>query len=237
IRVLAIATAMFVGAAGVALASTMLNPAPATAVIQACQLKGIGTIRIVTAARDCNTKFEIPISWNNQGPAGLAGAPGIPGAKGDKGDTGAQGQTGAAGVVTLATLVGSPCVDHTGHPGTITFTTSATDEVILRCTPGSAGSGGSPGDQPAAHLLGLTFARFDATYYTLTVSLDHPVAQDTTVTLTSADTASVVVPPTVMVPTGQSSASRDDVAIVGTAGAEITAALNGETIHATLTPN
>jgi hypothetical protein len=57
------------------------------------------------------------------------------------------------------------------------------------------------------------------------------------VTLTSADPTSVVVPATVTVVTGQSSASRDDVVIVGTAGAEITAALNGETIHATLTPN
>jgi hypothetical protein len=57
------------------------------------------------------------------------------------------------------------------------------------------------------------------------------------VTLTSADTASVVVPATVTVPTGQSSVSWPDVAIFGTAGAEITATLNGETIHATLTPN
>jgi hypothetical protein len=227
----------------------MLNPAPTTAVIQACQLKNIGTIRIVTTASDCSTKFEIPISWNNQGPAGapgpkgepgaagLVGAPGVPGAKGDKGDTGTQGQTGAPGVVTLATLAGSPCIDHTEHAGTITLTTSAADEVVLRCTSNPAGSGGAPGDQPPAHLLGLTFARSDATHYILTVALDHTVAQNTTVTLTSADTASVVVPATATVLTGQSSASRDDVAIFGTAGAEITATLNGETIHATLTPN
>jgi hypothetical protein len=120
LRLLAVATAMFVGAAGVAFASTMLDPAPTPAVIQACQLKGIGTIRIVKAASDCNTKLETPLSWNSQGPAGapgpkgepgaagLAGAPGTPGAKGDKGDTGAQGQTGVPGVVTLATLAGSP---------------------------------------------------------------------------------------------------------------------------------
>jgi hypothetical protein len=162
---------------------------------------------------------------------GRPALPEFPAPKGDKGDT------GAPGVVTLAPLAGSSCEDHTGQAGTITVTTSAADEVVLHCSVTPGADGGSPGDQPPAHLLGLTFARFDARYYTLTVALDHPVTEDTTVTLTSADTASVVVPATVTVPTGQSSASSSDVAIFGTVGAEITAALNGEIIHATLTPN
>src|SRR5258708_6060517 len=103
LRLLAVATAMFVGAAGVALASTMLDPVSAPTVIQACQLKGIGTIRIVKATSDCNTRVETPLSWNSQGPAGppgpkgdigtagpagAAGIAGLQGPKGDKGDTG-----------------------------------------------------------------------------------------------------------------------------------------------------
>ena len=158
-------------------------------------------------------------------PAGTAGAPGP------------RGDTGAPGVATLGALAGSPCEDHTGRAGTITIATSAADDVVLHCSAGAGGSGGPPGDQPPVHLLALSFERFDATHYTVTVALDHTVAQDTSVTLTSADTTSVVVPGTVTVLTGQSSASRPDVTIIGSAGAEITATLNGETIHATLTPN
>jgi hypothetical protein len=243
LRLLAVATAMFVGAAGVALASTMLDPAPTPTVIQTCQLKGIGTIRIVKAASDCNTRFETPLSWNSQGPAGVPGQKGDPGAsgltgapglKGDKGDPGVQGQPGAPGVVTLATLAGSPCDDHTGQAGTITLTTTAADEVVLHCTANSGG-GGAPG--APAHLLALGFERFDATHYTVTIALDHPVAQETWVTLTSADPTSVAVPATVTIPAGGSTGSRPDIVIFGSSGAEITATLNGESIHSTLTPS
>lgn len=252
LRLVAVATAIFVGAAGVALASSMLTSAPATGVIQGCQLKGIGALRVVNAASDCNTKLETPLSWNSQGlpgpagakgdpgTAGAAGTPGIAGpqgAKGDKGDTGSQGQPGAPGAVTLATLVGSPCQDHTGHAGTIAVMTNPADELVLRCAAGSAGGGGSPGDQTPVHLLALTFERYDATYYTVTVELDRPVAQETSVTLTSADPGSIAVPATLTVPTGASTASRSDIAILGSAAAVITASLNGETIHATLTPS
>jgi hypothetical protein len=234
LRLLAVATAIFVGAAGVALASSMLTSAPAAGVIQACQLKGIGAIRVVNAASDCNTRLETPLSWNAQGPPGLPGPKGDPGAVGPAGSPGIAGPQGAPGAVTLAALAGSPCQDHTGQTGTIALTTSAVDEVVLRC---AGGSSGSPGGQTAVHLLALTFARYDATHYTVTVTLDHAVAQETSVTLTSADPTSVAVPAGVVVPIGVSAASRPDVTIFGSAGAEITATLDGESIHATLMPS
>ena len=225
LRLLAVATAMFVGAAGVALAATALNASPSPAVIQACQLKGIGTIRVVNTASDCNTKLEIPLAWNTQGQGGA------PGPKGDKGDTGVPGQAGAPGVVTLATVAGSPCEDHAGQAGTISLTTSAADDIVF------PPPWRSPGDQPPVHLSALTFERYDTTYYTVIVTLDHTVTHDTSVTLTSSDMTSVAVPGTVTVPAGQSTVSYPNVTILGPAGAEITATLNGESIHATLTPN
>ena len=44
--------------------------------INACQLNGVGTIRIVTDARKCIASYETPISWNTTGAAGPAGSPG-----------------------------------------------------------------------------------------------------------------------------------------------------------------
>jgi len=68
--------------------------ATSTAVINACQLKNIGTIRIVTDPAKCNTNLETAISWNVQGAQGLKGDTG---ATGSAGATGADGKDGAVG--------------------------------------------------------------------------------------------------------------------------------------------
>jgi hypothetical protein len=68
VRLLAVATAMFVGAAGVA-----LNASPSPPSSRPCQLKGIGTIRVVNSASDCNTKLEMPLASSGQGQAGVPG--------------------------------------------------------------------------------------------------------------------------------------------------------------------
>jgi hypothetical protein len=165
LRLALVTTAFFVSAAGVALATTALT-APQPTVIQTCKLNGIGTLRVVGAATDCNPKLETPLSWNSQGPIGPAGITGAPGPRGEKGDTGAQGPAGSA---TVATLAGSGCHDHNGSTGTISVSTNAADDVVLHCTVPTSG-GGTPPDQPPVHLVALTFQRNDATHYTATVT-------------------------------------------------------------------
>jgi hypothetical protein len=102
-RVALVSVALFAGAAGVAYATqTLTQTTTASTQIVACQLKAIGTIRIVADATACS-KYETVISWNVQGakgdpgPAGLQGAPGLPGAAGKDGVNGTNGTNGADG--------------------------------------------------------------------------------------------------------------------------------------------
>jgi hypothetical protein len=233
LRLAVVTTALFVSAAGVALATTALT-GPQPTVIQTCKLNGIGTLRVVGAATDCNARLETPLSWNSQGPAGPQGIAGAQGPRGEKGDIGAPGPAGSA---SLATLAGSPCHDHTGSAGTISIATNTADDVVLHCA--VATGGGTPSDQPAVHLVALAFQRNDAAHYTVTVTLSGPVSQATTVSLSSSDTTSVAVPATITVPAGQAAGAAPDgaITILSAAGAEITATLDGESIHATLTPS
>ena len=214
--------ALLLSAAGVAAAATALTD-PQTSVIQTCKLNGIGTLRVVAAAANCNAKLETPLSWNAQGPPGLPGA------------TGAQGPPGS---VSLATLAGSPCHDHAGSAGTIVLQTTSSDDVVLHCSVPTSG-GGTPPDQPPVHLVSLTFQRYDATHYSATVTLNGPVTQDTSVTLTSSNTASIVVPGSVTVLAGQTTTAglNGDVTVLGTAGADLTATLGSESIQTTLMPS
>jgi hypothetical protein len=71
-----------------------------TNTINACQGKVTGILRVVVSTSNCNSKMEIPISWNVIGPKGDKGDPGAIGPQGPKGDaglTGAQGPAGPAG--------------------------------------------------------------------------------------------------------------------------------------------
>ena len=102
-RVALVSVALFAGAAGVAYATQALTQTTtASTQIVACQLKAIGTIRIVADATACS-KYETVISWNVQGakgdagPQGLQGAPGLAGAAGAAGKDGVNGTNGVDG--------------------------------------------------------------------------------------------------------------------------------------------
>ena len=66
-------------------------------VYSACLLKNVGTIRLIDPSLPATnllshcTSLETPITWNQQGQAG------VPGPQGPKGDTGSQGPPGAPG--------------------------------------------------------------------------------------------------------------------------------------------
>jgi hypothetical protein len=202
--------------------------------ITACAKENNGQLRLVSNSTACN-RSESVVSWGKQGPAGVAGkdgAPGAPGATGPKGDRGEQGPTGT---VDLASLNGTPCTTHAGAAGTVVIDTAPTDVIVLRCASPPPPAGDGSGGQTAVHLSGLSFSRLGATRYTVTVTVDRPVTSETVVQLTSSDTASVTVANLTLVlgqTTGQTEAS-----ILSPAGAVITATLNGETIHATLSPS
>ncbi|WP_121497980.1 MopE-related protein [Paenibacillus montanisoli] len=72
----------------------------ATSKIYACQDKKTGVLRVVSSNTLCNSKSEIPLSWNIAGPKGDAGEPGpqgLAGADGAQGTQGSQGEQGPAG--------------------------------------------------------------------------------------------------------------------------------------------
>ena len=95
VRVLLVATAMFAGAAGVALATIPGS----NGVINGCYEKRIGILRVIDAeaGKTC-TSFETPISWNQQGPKGDPGSAGPAGADGADGAQGLPGPQGEAGL-------------------------------------------------------------------------------------------------------------------------------------------
>lgn len=96
VRVALVSVAVLAGATGVAYATQAIT-ATTTTVINACQLKGLGTIRIVASPSSCNAKLEVPLAWNVQGPQGDIGSPGPAGATGPAGAAGPKGDTGAPG--------------------------------------------------------------------------------------------------------------------------------------------
>jgi hypothetical protein len=111
-RVALVSVALFAGAAGVAYATQALTQTTtATTQIVACQLKALGTIRIVADATTC-TKYETAISWNvagakgDTGPQGPQGAPGLAGAAGTDGVNGTNGVDGKNGVDGAAGAAG-----------------------------------------------------------------------------------------------------------------------------------
>ena len=158
LRVVLVAVAVFSGAAGIAYGTQALTGTTTAATrIFACQLKVLGTIRIVPEGTVC-TRYETLISWNQQGeagpagqrgadgaagpvgamgpqgPVGSAGPQGEPGAKGDPGAPGATGATGATGPApSLASLNGSACTNADGVASMLTVTVRADGTVGLAC--------------------------------------------------------------------------------------------------------
>ena len=104
-------------------------------VINACQLKVLGTLRIVSDSSKCRKNFEVPLTWNVIGPTGAKGDkgdPGIAGPAGQKGDKGDPGIAGAAGPkgdqgpagLGFATANDAKLMNvlHYDGAGTVTFT-------------------------------------------------------------------------------------------------------------------
>jgi hypothetical protein len=106
--------------------------------------------------------------------------------------------------------------------------------IVLRCASPLPPAGGGSGGQPSLHLTGLSFTRVDATRYTVTVTVDQPVTGDTVIQLTSSDTTSVTVANLTVV-SGQTT-GQTDAFILSPTGADITATLNGASLHARLSP-
>ncbi len=88
-----VAAAAVVGGVGYA-----AIPSSGTGVVSGCYEKKTGVLRVIDAqsGKTCGS-WELPISWNQQGPKGDSGSPGPAGAKGEKGDAGAAGAPGQQG--------------------------------------------------------------------------------------------------------------------------------------------
>jgi hypothetical protein len=134
-------------------------PDAGTGMYHACMLKATGTLRMIdpsrphTDLRSRCTQYETEITWGQSSQQGAPGKDGtsvtaIAVAPGDAfcpaGGTqftvgtvvtyachGTPGSDGMAG--SLANLAGTPCVTHSGGPGTLTISTSADDFVLLHC--------------------------------------------------------------------------------------------------------
>jgi hypothetical protein len=152
LRVVLIAVAGMLVAAGVAYALGTIPGADGT--IHACYLKNVGTIRLVNAPGDCS-RFEVAVSWNQQGQKGDPGAAGAAGAAGAsayqlalangfsgteaewlaslKGADGDQGAPGAT-LEELSDLDGIAC-QIGDEEGTVTVTVASDGAVTLRCKP------------------------------------------------------------------------------------------------------
>ncbi len=86
--------------------AVVATTSPTTTTIQACALKGVGTLRMVTSASQCLSALETPVSWNVTGPAGATGAMGAAGATGAPGPAGATGPAGADGAPGAVGAIG-----------------------------------------------------------------------------------------------------------------------------------
>ena len=67
-------------------------------VISGCYKRSGGTLRVIDSAVDrCDSRAEVPITWNQIGPQGPEGPVGLTGPEGPQGPQGLQGETGATG--------------------------------------------------------------------------------------------------------------------------------------------
>ncbi len=139
--------------------------------IQACQNKTNGLLRVVANNRTGCRAHEAAISWNVQGPkgdTGAAGATGSPGANGTngaqgsqgaKGDIGPQGATGLAGANGTNGAAGAQGLKgDTGSQGAKgdTGATGVAGTNGTNGTSGAQGPQGSPGSVGAAGAPGRT---------------------------------------------------------------------------------
>jgi len=92
-------------------------------VINACQLKALGTLRVVSDSSKCIKNLEVSLSWNVIGPAGPKGDKGDSGVAGATGPKGDKGDPGAAGL-GFATAEDAKLMNVLRYDGadTVTFT-------------------------------------------------------------------------------------------------------------------
>ena len=103
-------------------------------VIHGCYLKVLGTLRVIDSpSQHCNSSFEVPIQWNQQG------VPGTNGAAGPAGPTGPTGAASTVGGPTGAAGATGP-TGPTGPTGLTFTTTSGTTGPTLRAYAGWAAS-------------------------------------------------------------------------------------------------
>ena len=77
LRLLLVAGAVLVGAAGASYATTLATRDASTNVIHGCYLDRIGTLRIIDPGTQHCLAIETPIQWNQSGPPGPKGDPGV----------------------------------------------------------------------------------------------------------------------------------------------------------------
>ena len=166
-RLLLLAAAVPVLAAGVALAANGSPHKRANGVIYSCVQKANGRLRVVAGPGSCR-RGEQPLSWNSHGPAGPAGptgpagdrgptgpvgspgAPGLRGLQGARGATGAAGAAGATGpagpagpkIGSLDELSGTNCHAPAGT-GTLTVVYAADGTAAIACKTDGGGSSGT----------------------------------------------------------------------------------------------
>jgi hypothetical protein len=211
-------------AAGAAYGAAALTSV-STQTIKACQLKALGTIRIVADQSRCNANLETYLEWNIQGAngdAGLPGTAGATGAKGEKGDigaTGARGTDGVAGVngaagaqgpkgdaapaATLASLSRTACAAG-GHDGTLAISVAAGGDVTLHCDVAPTTTLPLPPqllsvNAPATVPVGGQSA--------VTVVLDAAAPANLTVMISSSDPGVISIASSLVIPAGQTQAT------------------------------
>jgi collagen triple helix repeat protein len=149
-------------AGGVAYA-TAGRSSVATSVINACQAKKMGLLRVVRQSSACTSK-ETAISWNVQGrpgtpgpagPAGAAGQPGPIGASGAAGQPGRPGADGAPGVQGVKGDQGSPGPKGDPGPQGATGLTGLKGDTGLPGVKGDTGLPGPKGDPGPQGATGL----------------------------------------------------------------------------------
>ena len=134
------------------------------ATIYGCASKMLGVVRIVNRSTQCDTRLEIPISWNSAGSAGSTGLTGAAGPVGPAGPAGPTGATGPAGPVAvygnvaIVALSGGNYTDPVSamkNVATWCGTPSATNPCLLKIMPGVYDlAGGSLTMQPYVDIEG-----------------------------------------------------------------------------------
>ncbi len=146
-RVIALAAAVVVLAGVVAYASIP----DANGVIHGCYKKSGGTLRVIDNAVDrCDSRAEIPLSWNQTGPQGPAGPQGPQGLQGPAGPQGPEGPQGPQGPQGPAGPGGAKAMAFVNGDGT-----------MIRCFNGVTGS--SSGD--CGFSVGRDSSTLSGTYF------------------------------------------------------------------------